>query len=209
MKNKIVLVLVAAVAFFGLSTLASTAAEAPTVTTKVTAEVIHPYWDQARWRDWHNGGPVPWVCVDNHSPFALQVMAEQWDYQMNDGYLYYEDGNNCASFWERETIDVFGSDYPGGPCSWKSVTYDGNYYANVNMYINTADSMASTCFYSTIASNHRKSVAIGQGLGAQTFTKIYYDGEWHPGGIHVMDNDQICCVSYAQQPDGLNWDWRY
>jgi len=185
----------------------SLAVSATTAQAEVVSDPqIHVFWDQARFRDYHNGGPVPWVCVDNHSPFTLQTIAEQWDARISDGYVYYEDGNNCASFWERETIDMFGADYPGGPCIWASKTYDGNYYANVNVYLNTNANKWSQCYPSQIGSNHRKSNAIGVGLGAQSFNKFHDDT---PTGIYVMDNATLESVSYAQAGDGLNWDWRY
>lgn len=165
----------------------------------------HVFWDQARFRNFPNQ-TVPWVCVDNHSPFALQTMAEQWDARITDGRVYYEQPSNCSTFWERETIDVFGTDYPNGPCIWKSVTYDGNYYANVNVYLNTNAAKASECYPTTIGSNHRKSNAIGVGLGAQQFDK-FHDGT--PVGIYVMDRANLTSVSYASGGDGGNWDFRY
>ena len=210
MKYRVLAVIVAAlVGVVGLVHAATARAVAPAPVQVAADPETHTFWDQARFRTFPGTNPpTTIVCIDNHSPFALQTMAQYWQDRTADGYIAYEEPANCSTFWERETIDVFGADYPGGPCSWKQVTYEPgtNYYANVNVYLNTDPGMASTCYYSTIASNHRKSVAIGQGLGAQAFDKPRPD---EPSGLYVMDRATVPNTSYAQVGDGLNWDWRY
>lgn len=183
---------------------ASTPQTKPINTTKITS-ALHTFWDQARWVD-APGQTVPWICVDNHSSHPFQTATEQWDYRMNDGRLFYEDPVNCSTFNENETIDIFDGQWENGPCVWRSIAYNGNYYANMNIYVNYHSSVITSCVYTTIFNNHKSSVGVGIGLGAHEFNK---NSMGLPDGVFVMDKANWGSVSWAQQPDGLNWDYRY